>query len=154
VVCAGAKSILDLPRTLEVLETLGVPVIGYGTDTFPAFYVRDSGRPVSATAEDAAAAARLFAAHVRMGGCGMVLAQPVAEEVALSAAEVEAAIRTALAEAEDKRILAGAVTPFLLSRLAELTGGRSLRANQSLIAANAQLAARVAAELIKASGIA
>ena len=89
VVCAGAKSILDLPRTLEILETLGVPVIGYRTDRFPAFYVRDSGLPVSARVDSAAEAAHLFAAHVRMGGGGVVLAQPVAEVVALTPEEVE-----------------------------------------------------------------
>ena len=153
VVCAGAKSILDLPRTLEVLETLGVPVIGYQTATFPAFYVRDSGLPVSARADDPAAAARLFGAHARMGGGGAILAQPVAADVALTAAEVEAAVRTAEAEAAAKRVVGGAVTPFLLGRLAELTGGRSLRANQALIVANARLAAEVAAELASAPAL-
>lgn len=147
VVCAGAKSILDLPRTLEILETLSVPVIGYRTDRFPAFYVRDSGLPVSARVETPAEVPRLFLAHIRMGGGGAVLAQPVAEEAALSADEVEAAIPQASREAQDRGIRGGAVTPFLLSRLAELTGGRSLRANQALIVANARLAAQVAGEL-------
>jgi pseudouridine-5'-phosphate glycosidase len=145
VVCAGAKSILDLPRTLEILETLCVPVIGYGTERFPAFYVRDSGLPVPARVDSPAEAARLFAAHVRMGGGGAVLAQPVAEDVALSAEEVETAVGQAEREAGEKGIRGGALTPFLLSRLAALTGGRSLLANQALIVANARLAAEVVA---------
>jgi pseudouridylate synthase len=147
VVCAGAKSILDLPRTLEILETLGVPVIGYGTDRFPAFYVRDSGLRASARVDTPAEAARLFLAHIRMGGGGAVLAQPIAEEAALLSDEVEAAILQADDEAQARGIRGGAVTPFLLSRLAELTGGRSLRANQALIIANARFAAQVAGEL-------
>jgi pseudouridine-5'-phosphate glycosidase len=144
VVCAGAKSILDLPRTLEILETLGVPVIGYRTDRFPAFYVRDSGLPVSARVDSAADAAGLFAAHVRMGGRGAVLAQPVADEMALAADDVEAALQQAEREAADAGVRAGAVTPFLLSSLAAQTGGRTLRVNQALIVANARLAAQVA----------
>jgi pseudouridine-5'-phosphate glycosidase len=144
VVSAGAKSILDLPRTLEILETLGVPVVGYRTDRFPAFYVRDSGLPVSARVESAAEAARLFAEHVRMGGRGVLLTQPVAEDVALSAGEVEAAVAQAQQEATESGVRGGAVTPFLLARLAAITGGRTLRANQALIVANARLASQVA----------
>jgi pseudouridine-5'-phosphate glycosidase len=144
VVCAGAKSILDLPRTLEILETLGVPVIGYGTDRLPAFYVRDSVLPVSARVDSPAEAGRLFAAHIRLGGGGAVLALPVAQDAALPAGEVEAAVEQAEREAHEHGIRGGAVTPFLLSRLAALTGGRSLRANRALIVANARLAAEVA----------
>jgi pseudouridine-5'-phosphate glycosidase len=144
VVCAGAKSILDLARTLEILETLGVPVVAYGTDRFPAFYVRDSGLPVSARVDSAAEAAHLFTAHVRMGGGGLVLAQPVAEVVALSPEEVETAVLRAERNATEGGVRGGALTPFLLARLAALTGGRSLRANQALIIANARLAAEVA----------
>jgi len=151
VVCAGAKSILDLSRTLEILETLGVPVVGYKTDRFPAFYVRDSGLPVPARVDDAGAAARLFAAHVRMSGGGAVLAQPVAEESALAAAEVEHAVKEAHAEAMTQGMTGAALTPFLLQRMAELTGGKSLRANQALIVANARLAAEVAKELANQS---
>lgn len=147
VVCAGAKSILDLPRTVEILETLGVPVVGYGTDRFPAFYVRDSGLPVSARVDTAVSAARLFAAHVRMGGGGMVLAQPVGTEMALTWEEVEVAVTQAEREAGDQNVRGGALTPYLLGRLAEISGGRSLRANQELIVANARLAAEVAREL-------
>jgi pseudouridine-5'-phosphate glycosidase len=144
VVCAGAKSILDIPRTLEILETLGVPVVGYGTDEFPAFYVRSSAQPVSARVESPGDAAALLSAHWGLGGSGVVLAQPVPANVALDPDE----FRRALAEAE-ARALAEAVrgkelTPFLLARLAEATGGRSLRANQALIVANARLAAQVA----------
>lgn len=144
VVCAGAKSILDLPRTLEVLETLGVPVIGYQTDRFPAFYVRDSGLPVSARVDSPADAAHVLATHERMGGGGIVLAQPLAEKLALPVDEVEAAVRQAEREAASTGIRGGALTPFLLSRLAVLTGGRSLTANQALIVANARLAGQVA----------
>jgi pseudouridine-5'-phosphate glycosidase len=152
VVCAGAKSILDLPRTLEVLETLGVPVIGYQTDRFPAFYVRDSGLPVSARVESPDEVARWFAAHVRMGGGGAVLTLPVAEAVALSADEVEVAVRQAQAEAQAKGVRGGGLTPFLLARLAALTGGRSLAANQGLIVANAGLAAQVAVAYVTGPG--
>ena len=144
VVCAGAKSILDLPRTLEVLETLGVPVIGYQTDRFPAFYVRDSGLPVSARVDSPADAAHVLATHERMGGGGIVLAQPLAEKLALPVDEVEAAVRQAEREAASAGIRGGALTPYLLSRLAVLTGGRSLTANQALIVANARLAGQVA----------
>ena len=147
VVCAGAKSILDLPRTLEILETVGVPVVGFRTDRFPAFYVRNSGLPASAQVDSPEQAAQLFATHVRMGGGGAVLAQPVDEGVALAADDVEAAIRVAELEAEANRVRGGAVTPFLLSRLAQLTGGRSLAANRALIVANARLAGEVAARL-------
>lgn len=147
VVCAGAKNILDLPRTLEILETLGVPVIGYGTDRFPAFYVRDSGLPVPARADSAVDAAALFTAHSRMGGAGTVLAQPIAQDLALTNAELDDAIGRAESEAIAASIRGPALTPFLLSRLAVLTDGRSLRANQGLIVANARLAADVAAEI-------
>ena len=145
VVCAGAKNILDLPRTLELLETLSLPVLGYRTDRFPAFYVRDSGLPVSARVDSPGEAARLFAAHVELGGCGALLCQPVAEDVALSAAEMDEALRAAEAEAKD--VHGTALTPFLLSRLPVLTNGRSLRANRALIVANARLAAEVASAL-------
>lgn len=149
VVCAGAKSILHLPRTLEVLETLGVPVVGYRTNAFPTFYVRDHTPPlpVSARVDSPAEAAALFQAHVRMGGAGVVLAQPCPVEVALSASEFDAW----RAEAEHAATLAGVsgarVTPFLLARIAELSGGRTLAANRALIVANARLAAEVAGAL-------
>ena len=148
VVCAGAKSILDLSRTLEILETLGVAVVGYQTDRFPAFYVRDSRLPVSARVDSPGEAARLFAAHTRMGGGGTLLAQPISEAVALAAGEVEEAIRQAEQDAASNGVRGGALTPFLLARLAHLTGGRSLAANQALIVANARLAGHVAAAVV------
>lgn len=149
VVCAGAKSILHLPRTLEVLETLGVPVVGYRTDTLPAFVVRDSGLPLPARVDSPEEAARLFAVHRAIGPpngnrTGLVLVQPVAEDVALPAGEFETAVRSAEQDAARDGVRGAALTPFLLRRLADLTGGRSLRANRSLIVANARLAAQVA----------
>ncbi|HJZ94037.1 MAG TPA: pseudouridine-5'-phosphate glycosidase, partial [Gemmataceae bacterium] len=147
VVCAGAKSILDLPRTLELLETLGVPVIGYRTDRFPAFYVRDSGLPVSARVDAADEAARLFATHTRMGGAGAMLAQPASEDVALTTTEFDAALARAEAEAAAATVRGPALTPFLLSRVAVHTGGKSLKTNQALIVANARLAGEVAGSL-------
>jgi pseudouridine-5'-phosphate glycosidase len=145
VVCAGAKSILDLPRTLEILETLGVPVVGYGTSEFPAFYVHSSGEPVSARVETPGQAAALLAAHWGMGGAGVVLALPLPPEQALPAAEFERA--WVEAERSAAAVRGSAVTPFLLARLAELTGGKTLHINQALIVANARLAARVAVAL-------
>lgn len=149
VVCAGAKSLLHLPRTLELLETLGVPVLGFRTDEFPAFYVRAASPslPVSARVESAQEAAAAFAAHVQMGGNGALLAQPCPAEVALDPAPFDAALRRALAESQAAGIAGPAVTPYLLKRLAELTEGRSLTANRALIVANARLAAEVAVEL-------
>jgi pseudouridine-5'-phosphate glycosidase len=144
VVCAGAKSILDIPRTLEILETHGVPVVGYGTDEFPAFYMRSSGEPVVTRVNSPEEAARLFAAHWNLGGAGIVLAQPVAPEAALEAGELERAVTEAEGQATAAGVRGPAVTPFLLSRLAELTEGRTLRANQALVVANARLAARIA----------
>jgi pseudouridine-5'-phosphate glycosidase len=147
VVCAGAKSILDLRRTLEVLETMAVPVVGYGTDEFPAFYVGSSGLPLTARVDSSAEAAALLAARWALGGAGVVLAQPLGAGLALESAEFE----TALAEAESRAAARGVsgpeLTPFLLARLAEITGGRTLTANRALIVANAQLAARIARAL-------
>ncbi len=147
VVCAGAKSILDLPATLEVLETLGVPVVGWRTDTFPAFYVASSGLPVGARVETAGEAAALARAHWDLGGAGVVLAQPLPAGEALEADVFEAALRGAEAEAARQGVRGPALTPFLLARLAEATEGRTLRANQSLIIGNARLAARLARAL-------
>ena len=145
VVCAGAKSILDLPRTLEILETLGVPVVGYRTSDFPAFYVRSSGLPVSASVQSPAEAATLFAAHRLWGGGGAVLAQPLAIEHALPASEFARVLQKAEQAAVGVR--GPALTPFLLKKLAEMTGGRTLTANRELIVANARLAAEVAVVL-------
>jgi pseudouridine-5'-phosphate glycosidase len=147
VVCAGAKSILDLPATLEVLETLGVPVVGWRTDTFPAFYVASSGLPVGARVETAGEAAALVRAHWDLGGAGVVLAQPLPAGEAVEPDVFEAALRGAEAEAARQGVRGPALTPFLLARLAEATGGRTLRANQSLIVSNARLAACLARAL-------
>lgn len=147
VVCAGAKSILDLPRTLELLESLSVPVVGYRTGTLPAFQVRDSGLRLPARVDSPNEAARLFATHRMLGGSGMVLAQPVEESHALASSEFAAAMLQAEVDATAREIRGPALTPFLLARLAELTNGRSLRANRALIVANARLAAEVAVQL-------
>ena len=145
VVCAGAKSILDIPKTLELLEALGVPVIGFRTNTFPAFYVQSSGLPVAARVESPEYAATLARTHFSLGGGGLLLAQPVAADVALSDAEFAVAYTEAERAVGDVR--GPALTPALLAKLAEITGGRSLTANRDLIVANARLAAGVARSL-------
>jgi pseudouridine-5'-phosphate glycosidase len=147
VVCAGAKGILDLPRTLEVLETLSVPVVGFGTDEFPAFYVRSSGLPLRARVDSPDEAAALLAARWALGGAGVVLAHPLDAAAALGGEEFEAALVEAERAAAARQVRGPALTPFLLARLAELTGGRTLRANQALVVANARLAAQVAQAL-------
>ena len=146
VVCAGAKSLLDIPATLETLETSGVPVIGYGTDTFPLFYVPESRYPVPDRADHPEAIAAAVAAHWGFARpTGLVITQPVAAEAALSAEEVETAIEEALAEAREQGIDGPRVTPFVLAALHGATRGRSLAANRRLVVDNAELAARVAA---------
>jgi pseudouridine-5'-phosphate glycosidase len=147
VVCAGAKSILDLPATLEVLETNGVPVVGYRTDEFPAFYLPSSGLRVSARADSPGEVATLLDVHWRLGGAGVVLAQPLPQEAAVDARQFAAALAEAEAQARQGGIGGPALTPFLLARLAELTGGRTLAANRALIIANASTAAAVAVAL-------
>ncbi len=143
VVCAGAKAILDLPATLEMLETLGVPVVGYGCDEFPAFYSRTSGLPISARVDTPQEAAALWRAHMRYGGgSGMLLCVPPPEADALPAEEVETAITRALAQASTVR--GAAVTPFLLAALQTETGGQSLRTNIALLKNNVQVATEVA----------
>jgi len=149
VVCAGAKSILDLAATIEVLETASVPVVGYGTDDFPAFYLTSSGLPVSARVDTPDQAAALLQAHWALGGAGVVLAQPLPPGQALEPAAFRQALTAAEQDAARQRIRGPAATPFLLARLAEHTGGRTLQANQSLIVANARLAAQVAAALAR-----
>jgi len=148
VVCAGAKSILDLPLTLEWLETWGVPVIGYGTDEFPAFYTRSSGLPVDVRVDDPHAAAEIIRARWDLGlSGGVLIVVPVPAEAELPAEVMEAAIAQALAAAEEKSIRGKAITPFLLARIAETTGGASLRANVALLENNAAIAARIAGAL-------
>jgi pseudouridine-5'-phosphate glycosidase len=148
VVCSGVKSILDVPATLEVLETRGVPVVGYRTDEFPAFTTVSSGLRLDARADTPAGAAEWVRAHRRLGLPGaFVLAQPVPESLALGRAEMETALAAALAEARAHGVAGKAVTPFLLDRIRQATGGRSLRANRALIVANASLAGEVAVAL-------
>jgi pseudouridine-5'-phosphate glycosidase len=144
VVCAGAKSILDLAKTLEVLETQGVPVIGYSTDAFPAFFARDSGSAVPHRLDDAATIARAAALHWRLGGGGVLVANPIPEEDALPADEIEAEITAAVADAARAGVAGKDVTPFLLDRINALTAGRSLAANIALVRNNAALAAEIA----------
>jgi pseudouridine-5'-phosphate glycosidase len=147
VVCAGAKSILDLPQTLETLETLGVPVIGFRTDEFPAFYTRGGGGEVSCRVPSPAEAAAVFAAHVRTGGAGAVLANPLPPNLAVPADEFAAALKQAETDAVAAGVTGPRSTPFLLARIAEITGNRTLAANRALIVANARLAAEVAGYL-------
>jgi pseudouridine-5'-phosphate glycosidase len=145
VVCAGAKSILDLGLTLEYLETHGVPVIGHGTDTLPAFFCRDSGFAVDQRLDSAAEIAAVLNAQWSLGlGGGVVIANPIPAEHALPRAQVDAAIDRALAEAQAQHITGKAATPFLLQRVNQLTGGVSLAANIELVRHNARLAAAVA----------
>lgn len=150
VVCSGAKSILDLPLTLEVLETQGVPVVGLGTNTLPAFYSRSSGLPVDVAVALPAEAARIvYAAGRLQARHGVLITVPVPEADALSAEMMETVIRRATAEAGEKNIHGKEVTPFLLGRVAELTGGASRRANTSLLVNNARVAAQIAVDLAK-----
>lgn len=145
VVCAGAKAILDLAKTLEVLETLGVPVIGYGSDDLPAFYSRQSGLTVPLRRDTPAEIAAVMAAKWDLGlGGGLVVANPIPAEAAIPAAEIAGHIETALAEAAAEGVQGKAVTPFLLARLEALTGGASLAANVALVLNNARLAAAIA----------
>jgi pseudouridine-5'-phosphate glycosidase len=146
VVCAGAKAILDLPKTLEVLETLGVPVIGFRCDELPAFYSRTSGLALTLRRDSAAEIAAVMAAKWRLGlGGGLVIANPIPPESEIGATEISAHIDSALAEAAAQGVRGKAVTPFLLARLEALTGGASLEANIALVRANARLAAEIAA---------
>jgi pseudouridine-5'-phosphate glycosidase len=148
VVCSGFKSILDLPATLDALETRGVPIAGYRTDELPAFTTRSSGLPLETRVDSPAEAATLVRAHQAIGLPGaVVLAQPVPEADALDRETMETALADATAEARREHIAGKALTPFLLDRIRRATGGRSLRANRSLIVANARLAGEVAVAL-------
>ena len=150
VVCAGAKSILDLPRTLEWLETAGVPVIGYQTDTFPAFYSASSGLSVDARVDTPAEAASILHLQWSLGfESGLLLAVPPPEALALPAHEMESAIEQALLAVEREGIRGKAITPFVLARVSELTAGRSLAINTALLEKNARVAAQVAVELAR-----
>jgi pseudouridylate synthase len=150
VVCAGAKAILDLPRTVEVLETSGIPVVGYGTNEFPAFYSRESGLPLQHRVDAPDEAARLMCIHWDLGwlgqgtSAGVLIVNPPPADAALPRAEVEALVAEALESAEAAGIRGKAVTPFLLEELGRRSGGRTLQTNIALLLANARLAAEIA----------
>jgi pseudouridine-5'-phosphate glycosidase len=145
VVCAGAKAILDLPATLEYLETMSVPVVGYGTDEFPAFYSRKSRLDVSVKLDTPQEIVDFAKAHWSMGLHSAVLvANPVPEADAIPTSEMEPFIAQANKEAHEKGIHGQELTPFLLQRITELTHGKSMRANLSLLLNNARLAAQIA----------
>lgn len=147
-VCAGAKAVLDLPRTVELLETLGVPVFGFETDEFPAFYSRGSGLPVDRRFDEIALLAEAVRAHFGLGvGTGIVVGNPVPREHELSREVWQPAIERALADASRHGLRGRAVTPFLLDRLRVLTEGASVFSNRALLLNNARLAGRLAAAL-------
>ncbi len=148
VVAGGAKALLDLPKTLEVLETEGVPVIGYGTDILPAFWSRDSGLAAPLRLDSPGEIARFLDTRHHLGGHGGVLiANPVAAEHEIPAADMAGIIDAALHEAERRGIAGKAVTPFVLALIVDMTDGRSLETNIALVRANARLAAQIAGEL-------
>ncbi|HNE03883.1 MAG TPA: pseudouridine-5'-phosphate glycosidase [Anaerolineales bacterium] len=148
VVCAGAKAILDLPATMEYLETMGVPVIGYKTDEFPAFYSRESGLNVSARLDSPEEIAEFAKAHWSLGlRSAILVTNPVPEADAISKSEMEPMIAQASAEAVEKGIHGQALTPFLLGRISELTKGKSLKTNLALLLNNARLAGEIANQM-------
>lgn len=145
IVCSGVKSILDLPATLEYLETIGVPVIGYKTDIFPAFYSSDSGLPVSATANSPEEVFEIANAHWSIGlNSALLLTVPPPAEFALPIEDMDNIISQALIEAEAQHIIGQNVTPFLLNKVSELSGGKSLEANLNLLTNNAKIAGEIA----------
>jgi pseudouridine-5'-phosphate glycosidase len=151
VVSAGAKAILDLPRTLEMLETLGVPVFGVGTDEMPAFYRRSSGLPIDARFDSIDHLAAAVRTHFSIEpSTGVLVVNPIPEHDELPEELYDRALRTALSEAAAQRVCGRAVTPFLLERMRALTGGASVRANLALLRHNAQVAARLAIDLATA----
>jgi pseudouridine-5'-phosphate glycosidase len=151
-VCAGAKAILDLPKTVEYLETLGVPVVGYRTNQFPAFYSRESGLNVDITVDSPEEAAEVASNHWRTGGTSAVLVcAPVPEQHAMAHEEVDRAVEEAIMQAKRRRVRGKATTPFLLARLKELTEGHTLAANRALLVNNAEIAARIAVQLVNLS---
>jgi len=148
VVCAGAKAILDLPATLEYLETMSVPVVGYGTDEFPAFYSRESGLDVSVRLDSPEEVVLFAKAHWNAGLQSAVLvANPVPEAETIPRSEMEPYIEQANREAHKHGIRGKEVTPFLLQRISELTGGKSMKSNLALLLNNARLAAQIAKSL-------
>jgi pseudouridine-5'-phosphate glycosidase len=151
-VCSGVKSILDAAATLERLETLSVPVLGFRVDTLPAFYLRESGLPVPWRVESAAQAAAVFHAHRALGGAGALLANPVPAEAELDRALHDRALDEGLAALAEQGVRGKDVTPALLARFHAATAGASLRANIALVLSNAALAAEVAVQLCRLDG--
>jgi pseudouridylate synthase len=149
VVSAGAKAILDLPRTVEMLETLGVLILGYRTGELPAFYTASSGVRLEHRVDDAASAARIIQRRFALGQGGVLVANPVPVEAALAPEVVFPAIEAALARAEAEGVRGKALTPFLLAELARVTGGAAVRANRALAVSNARLGAELAGELAR-----
>lgn len=149
VIASGAKSILDLPRTLEILESLSVPVVGLRCREFPAFYAVSSGLPLDHGVDSATDAAKLLQTHWRISSQGLLLTQPVPEEVALQGEMLDGWIETALQDAARQNVSGKAVTPFLLSRLHELSDGATLATNRALLLSNAAMAGRIAATWTK-----
>ena len=148
VVCAGAKSVLDLPNTLEALETAGVPVVGYRTDDFPAFFSRSSGLAVSVRLDTPREIADMLAAHWEFGlETGVVIANPISQEDAIPVSDIDQMVVAALAAATEEGISGKDVTPFLLKYLNEASSGATLIANIALVLSNARLAAEIAAAL-------
>jgi pseudouridine-5'-phosphate glycosidase len=153
VVCAGPKAILDVPNTLEVLETRGVPVVAVGQAELPGFYARSAGIPAPHSVADEAAAAVLVATHLDLGvGSGILICVPVPADVALPEADARAAVDQASAEADAAGVHGPDLTPWLLARIAAITDGRSVRANTALIVNNARVAGRLAVALVARSG--
>jgi len=152
VVCAGAKSILDIDKTLEYLESHGVAICGYCCDEFPAFYARSSGVKLDHRCDGLHDLARMIRLQREIGPGGLLIANPIPEDKALDAETIEAHIAQAVTEAKAQGIAKKDVTPFLLARVVELTGGQSLKANMALVENNAVLAAQVAVELARLPG--
>jgi pseudouridylate synthase len=150
VVCAGVKSVLDIPRTLEYLETQGVCVAAYGADEFPAFFTRRSGCSAPCRVDSPQEAAAIVAAGRRLGLAGTLIAVPIPPDQEAAGSEVEQAIGRALREADEHGIRGNEITPFLLDRIKELTGGRSLESNIGLVKNNAAVGALIAAALTEA----
>lgn len=148
VVCAGAKSLLDIPKTLEMLETSGVPVIGYGTDAFPAFYVRDSGYPADHRFDTPAEVARMLQVQWQMGMGGVLIGNPIPGDAEMDPEIIERHIAEAIGEADRQGITRKDLTPFLLQRIFEQTDGKSLVANIALVKNNAAVAAQIAVAFV------
>jgi pseudouridine-5'-phosphate glycosidase len=150
VVCAGAKAILDLPATIEYLETMGVPIVGYQTEEFPAFYSRESGLKVDTTANSPLDVVKIAQAQWEIGlEKAILVVVPPPAEIAIPANQIEASIQAAVHEAEEQKIKGAAVTPFLLNRVSELSHGASLKTNLALLQNNVRVACEIAKEITR-----